>query len=81
MVWFNRESLQRSLKIEEFFVKFVITPFLGDSPKYIKKNNKNKIKGDSVGKKINVEILNIFRSPIVLFFCPETKENTDSRLK
>ena len=50
-------------------------------PQNIPKNNKNKIKWAGVGRKINVEILDVFESPVVPLFYPEMKENTDLRKK
>ena len=50
-------------------------------PQNIPKNNKNKIKGAGVGRKINVEILDVFESLVVPLFYPEMKENADSRRK
>ena len=42
-------------------------------PQNISKNNKNKIKGVGVGRKINVEILNVFGSPVVLLVLPKNE--------
>ena len=47
------------------------------TPQNISKNNKNKIKGAGVGRKINVKILNVFGSPVISLFCLEMKENAD----
>ena len=55
----------------------VITQFLVTFQNLLK----NKIKGVGRGRKIKVEILDVFKSPIVSILCQKMKENADFRKK
>ena len=55
---------------------------MGYYPKSIQNKTKiTKIKGADVGRKLKVDILDVFESSNVLLLCPKMKKNSDSMLK